>query len=224
MGKQERGEERDLPMSHLVLAIGFSSGIFQHLSVLLLKLKYYQSFASLVLPAGSPGARCRPASLQGALSNHPFTHPPSHPFTHSPTYPSTHPPPSPSLAQFGPPGLRRRGRGAGAWASQRRGQGLCSRGAAGSGGRGHPGVWRRRRSQARPSRHLRASLSHVTVASSLLPVARARAGRLDSRARSTGPSPREEKRRREGARRPGGAGASGGCRGRLFTAARVAVA
>lgn len=161
---------------------------------------------------------CQP---QGALSIHPFTHSP----TLSPTYPSTHPPPSPSscLAQFGSPGLRRRGRAAGAWACQRGGQGLCSRRVAGSGGRGHPGVWRRR-SRARPSRHLRASLSHVTVASSLLPVARARARRLDSRARSTGPSPREEKRRRERARRPGGAGASGGCRGRLCTAARVAVA
>lgn len=111
-GKQDRGEERGMPMNHLVLAIAFNSGIFQLLSVLLLNHKDYQSFASLVLPAGSPGARYRPASGRGP---YPSIHLPTFPPTHLLTYPSTHPLPSPSscLAQFGTPGLRGRGRGAG---------------------------------------------------------------------------------------------------------------
>lgn len=121
-GKQDRRG-----LLNLVLAVAFKSGIFQHLSVLLLKHKDFQSFASLVLPEGSPGARRRPASGRGPYLS---IHPPAP----SPTHPSTHPPSSPSscLAQFGSPGLGRRGRGTGAWAGQRGEQGLCSRGAAGS--------------------------------------------------------------------------------------------
>lgn len=209
-------------MSHLVLAIAFNSGIFQHLSGLLLKHKDYQPFASLVLPAGSPGARCRPASGRGPYPfTHSTTHPPTHSFTHLPIHPPSTKPilllssvwfSRPAAARAGRVGLPARGKGP-----------VLPRGLRGREAGDTPGVWRRL-SRARPSRHLRASLSHVTVASSLLPVARARARRLDSRARSTGPSPREEKRRRERARRPGGAGVSGGCRGRLFTKARVAVA
>lgn len=106
---RQTGEEGLL---NLVLAIAFKSGLFQHLSVLLLKRKDYQSFASLVLPEGSPGARRRPASGRGP---HLSINPP----THSPTQPSTHPPPSPSscLAQFGSPGLTaaRAGRGSVVW-------------------------------------------------------------------------------------------------------------
>lgn len=148
-------------------------------------------------------------------------HSPTHSFTHLPIHPPSTKPilllssvwfSRPAAARAGRVGLPARGKGP-----------VLPRGLRGREAGDTPGVWRRL-SRARPSRHLRASLSHVTVASSLLPVARARARRLDSRARSTGPSPREEKRRRERARRPGGAGVSGGCRGRLFTKARVAVA
>lgn len=197
----------------------FQIWLFQHLSVLLLKHKDYQSFSSLVLSEGSPGTRRRPASGRGPYLS-------INPPTHSPTQPSTHPPPSPSscLAQFCSPGLKaaREGRRSVVWPAPGTGP-VLPRGCR----VGRPGT-PRGVAAAEPSLSEPAP-SGVPVPRDcrlLPPPSRAHGPGVSTPARARlVPVPR----RRSGggserAKRPGGAGESGGCRGRLCTAARVAVA